>query len=133
MSRKAKLEGKASMNGASAPRSKTDRNDLGGSYPAGRRETLAEVEGLRVRLLSLLEGQCVPWHCHSEITDTFFCMRGPIHVLTRNPDAKYILDNGDMLAVPPGTPHFVSGAGSGECQFMIVQGVGTYDYVEIDT
>ena len=103
-----------------------------GEYAAARRETLAEVPGLRVRLLTLLPGQCVPWHYHSNITDTFFCMRGPMRVLTRVPGEEHILENGDTLAIAPGMPHFVEGHGVRECHFMIIQGVGEYDYIGID-
>jgi quercetin dioxygenase-like cupin family protein len=97
-------------------------------YPADERETLAEAPGLRVRLLGLSAGQCVPWHYHNHITDRFFCMRGPMVVETRSPEARHLLQAGDTVAIPPGVPHFVKGHG-GACRFMIVQGVGEYDYV----
>ncbi len=103
----------------------------GGEYLVRRRETLAEVPGLRVRMLTLLKGQKVPWHYHSTITDTFFCMRGPMRILTRLPVASHTLYNGDTLAVGPGTPHFVEASSAAGCQFMIVQGVGKYDYVPV--
>jgi quercetin dioxygenase-like cupin family protein len=105
------------------------RSLQGGEYAVKQRETLAEVPGLRVRLLTLIKGQVVPWHYHSSITDTFFCMRGPMRIVTRSPDASHTLFNGDTLAVDPGTPHFVEASGAGGCQFMIIQGVGKYDYV----
>ena len=103
-----------------------------GEYSIKRRETLAEVPGLRVRLLTLLEGQNVPWHYHNNITDTFFCRRGPMHILTRSPDASHTLCDGDMLAVNPGTPHFVEASSAAGCDFMIIQGVGEYDYVPVN-
>ena len=102
-----------------------------GDYPAERRETIAETPSLRVRLLALAEGQCVPWHYHSNITDTFFCMQGPMQVSTRDPDAVHVLAPGETVAVPPGTPHHVTGL-DGPCKFMNVQGVGTYDFVAVD-
>ncbi len=103
-----------------------------GIYPADTRVTLAEAPGLRVRLLALDAGQCVPWHYHTRITDTFFCMQGPMQILTRNPDATHVLQPGETLAVPPDTPHYVSGEDGGPCRFMIVQGVGEYDYVPVE-
>jgi quercetin dioxygenase-like cupin family protein len=103
----------------------------GREYPAEERETLAEAPGLRVRLLTLAAGQCVPWHSHTRITDTFFCMRGPMRVLTRTPDAEHTLQAGDTLAVAPGTPHFVE-PGAASCRFMIIQGFGEYDYVPLE-
>jgi quercetin dioxygenase-like cupin family protein len=103
-----------------------------GLYEAKERFTLAEAPGLRVRHLSLAAGQCVPWHLHSEITDTFFCMQGPMCVKTRNPDVAFVLEAGETVAIPPGRPHYAAGVENQACAFMIVQGVGTYDYVPID-
>lgn len=102
-----------------------------GQYKTEARFTLAEAPGLRVRQLSLAAGQSVPWHYHSEITDTFFCMKGPMCVQTRDPDAEFILEAGETVAVPAGRPHFAAGVELKACQFILVQGVGTYDYVPV--
>lgn len=102
-----------------------------GKYEVKQRETLAEVPGLRVRVLTLLRGEIVPWHLHNHITDTFFCMRGPMRVLTRSPQASHSLHAGDTLAVSAGTPHRVECGDASECRFMIIQGVGEYDYVPV--
>ena len=103
-----------------------------GEYKTEARFSLAEAPGLRVRQLSLTAGQCVPWHYHSEITDTFFCMNGPMCVKTRDPDAEFVLEAGNTVAIPPGRPHYAAGVDLQACQFMIIQGVGTYDYVPVD-
>ncbi len=105
--------------------------DAEGSYRAKRRVTIAETPNLRVRLLSLGDGQCVPWHYHSNITDTFFCMEGPMRVSTRNPDGEYVLEPGGTCAINPRTAHHVAGVDGRPCKFMIVQGVGAYDYVPV--
>jgi quercetin dioxygenase-like cupin family protein len=107
-------------------------NPREGKYPTEARFTLAEVPGLRVRQIGLAVGQCVPWHFHSEITDTFFCMQGPMCVRTRSPDAAFVLEAGDTIAVPPGRHHYAAGVDMQACTFMIVQGVGTYDYVPVE-
>ena len=103
-----------------------------GSYPTTKRETIAETPNLRVRLLALGEGQCVPWHYHNNITDTFFCMQGPMQVTTRNPDAVHVLEPGGTCAVEAGTPHLVTGVDGQPCKFIVVQGVGIYDFVPVD-
>lgn len=103
-----------------------------GSYTTRKRETIAEAPGLRVRLLALGEGQCVPWHYHNNITDTFFCMEGPMRVTTRNPDEIHVLEPGATCAVEPGTPHLVTGVDEQPCKFIVIQGVGTYDFVPVD-
>jgi quercetin dioxygenase-like cupin family protein len=42
-----------------------------GGYTIANRELVAEGADLRVQVLSLAAGQCVPWHYHSEISDSF--------------------------------------------------------------
>lgn len=103
-----------------------------GIYPTKERVTIAEAPNLRVRMLTLAEGQYVPWHYHNNITDRFFCMEGPMQVMTRNPDEVHVLEPGGTYAVSPKTAHYVTGIENGPCKFMTVQGVGKYDYVPVD-
>ena len=101
-------------------------------YELEHRETVAETPDLRVTILTLAAGQCVPWHYHSEVTDTFFCMDGPMVVQTQGGRAQQELAPGERYAVPSRTAHYVSGKEGGPCRFMLVQGVGGYDYVAVD-
>ena len=41
-------------------------------YDIEGREVIAQVKGLRTQILTIGPDQCVPWHHHSEVTDTFF-------------------------------------------------------------
>jgi quercetin dioxygenase-like cupin family protein len=99
------------------------------NYKIESRETVAKVDKLRASILTVGSGQCVPWHHHSEVTDTIFCIEGPMQVETRNPDAKRILIPGEMTVITPGQPHRVSGVDAGRCKFFIIQGVGNYDFI----
>jgi len=100
-------------------------------YITEERRTLAEAPGLRVRILGLSHSQNVPWHTHSEITDTFFCMEGPMEIHMLEPKEAVLLQPGGTYSVEPERPHFVQGETGGACRFMIVQGVGTYDYLPL--
>ena len=51
-----------------------------GGYQIDGEESLAEGSDLRVKILTLTAGQCVPWHYHSEITDSFVCLEGTLVV-----------------------------------------------------
>jgi quercetin dioxygenase-like cupin family protein len=102
-----------------------------GSYVIAGEETVAEGRDLRVKVLTLTEGQFVPWHYHSEITDNFVCLEGQIVVETKAPSATHLLQPGERCAVPPKTAHYVHGKDGGAGKFMIVQGVGIYDYVPV--
>lgn len=101
------------------------------SYEVENREMIAEVAGLRVVVLTLGPGQFVPWHYHSEITDTFFCMEGPMVVETQGGRNKTELAPGETCAVPARKAHRVSGKDGGRCKFAIVQGAGAYDFVPV--
>ena len=97
-------------------------------YVIEHREVVAETDTLRVSILTLATGQEVPWHHHSQVTDTFYCLEGTLSVETRLPDARHLLDIGESCAVPRMTAHRVTGHEGGRARFLIVQGVGTYDY-----
>lgn len=99
-----------------------------GHYEIADREVVAEGADVRVQVLTLAAGQCVPWHYHSEVADSFVCLEGPMVVETRAPRATHMLGRGDRCAVPPKTAHYVHGENGGPCKFLIVQGVGAYDF-----
>jgi quercetin dioxygenase-like cupin family protein len=102
-----------------------------GNYEIADRELVAEGTDLRVQVLTLSRGQCIPWHYHSEITDAFVCLEGPMVVETRAPRNEYLLTQGQRCAVQPRTAHYVHGQADGPCKFLIVQGVGVYDFVPV--
>ena len=100
----------------------------GRNYEVERLVTVAETDTLRVRLYTLAAGQEVPWHYHSHVTDTFFCLEGTLSVETRSAERHCVLGAGESCAVPPMTAHRVTGHGGSRVRFLIVQGVGTYDF-----
>jgi quercetin dioxygenase-like cupin family protein len=102
-----------------------------GTYVIAGEEVVAEGADLRVHVLTLDAGQSIPWHYHSEITDQFLCLDGPMVVETRAPRHAYDLAKGERCAVPPMTAHHVHGKDGGACRFLIVQGVGVYDYMPV--
>ena len=105
--------------------------DIRAKLPGAGHELVAEGADLRVQVLTLAAGQCVPWHYHTEISDSFVCLEGPMVVETRAPRHIYRLLPGERCAVPPKTAHYVHGEADGACKFLIVQGVGVYDFVAV--
>ena len=103
-----------------------------GAYELEGRELIAETDGLRVQVLTVGNEQCGPWHRYTTISDTFFCLRGPMLISTREPVEVRRLECGERMPVPPGQPHQVAGVDGQGCCFGIVQGVGTYDYIPED-
>ena len=95
------------------------------------RESVMEGEDMRVSVLTLAENQCIPWHFHTEITDSFVCLEGPMVVETRAPRAEHILGPGERCEVPPNVAHYVHGVNDGAFKFLIIQGVGVYDNIPV--
>jgi quercetin dioxygenase-like cupin family protein len=77
------------------------------------------------------EGQTVPWHYHSEITECFFCVDGTLVVETRAPRAVKELTAGEWCSVPPKTAHRVLEKHEGHCRYLLLQGVGVYDFLPV--
>ena len=97
-------------------------------YVGERREVVAATDDLRVSIMTLAPGQEVPWHHHSHVTDTFYCLEGVLSVETRTPAARHLLEVGESCAVSPTTAHRVTGRDGGRARFLLVQGVGAYDF-----
>ncbi len=97
-------------------------------YRIAGRELVAEADGLRVQILTLAAGECVPWHYHSEVADIFVGLEGTTVVETRAPRARHLLGPGGHCTVPPLTAHEVTGLDGRPCRFTIVQGVGEHDF-----
>ena len=57
--------------------------------------------------------------------------RPGLAVETRAPRNLYRLEPGQRCAVPPKTAHHVQGVEGGPCKFLIVQGVGVYDFIPV--
>jgi len=95
-------------------------------------EKIAETPDLRVSVLTLAAGERVPWHRHTRITDTFFCLEGVMEVQMRDPEGRIELQVGESCAVEPGRPHHAQGKQGGPCRYLLVQGVGTYDSVPLE-
>ena len=98
------------------------------SYDVEDYEMWAETPELRMVVLTLAAGQEVPWHWHTNVSDTFFCMRGPMVIETRAPRELIELKPGETHVVPAKRAHRVTGKNDGPCKFGILQGVGTYDF-----
>ncbi|MGH7036747.1 MAG: cupin domain-containing protein [Stellaceae bacterium] len=101
-------------------------------YTVKRVETIAESAGLRARLYTLAPGDVIPWHYHTGVTDWYFCLAGTLRIETRAPRAEERLPAGGRYAIPPRTAHQIANGDAGEdCRFLLLQGVGAYDFNKI--
>jgi quercetin dioxygenase-like cupin family protein len=100
-------------------------------YEVERRARHAERPGFRISELQLSPSQTVPWHCHTNISDTFYVLEGKMRLFLQNPKQEVRLDVGDSFVAVAGRPHLVTNAGEESLTFLILQGVGEYDYVPL--
>jgi mannose-6-phosphate isomerase-like protein (cupin superfamily) len=98
-------------------------------YEVERRAYHAERPGFRIAELQLSPNQKVPWHTHTNISDTFYVLEGQMRLFLQNPKEEVNLKPGEVYVVRPTRPHLVTNGGTNSLTFLILQGVGEYDFV----
>jgi len=91
---------------------------------------VAKGADVLVREYTLGPGEAIPWHRHTEVSDYYYGLEGVVVVETRNPPARHEVGAGQSATVTPPTVHHVSNAGRESCRFLLVQGIGKYDFVK---
>ena len=100
-------------------------------YEVERRARLVERPGFRINELQISPTQNVPWHYHNNIRDTFFVVEGTIRLFLREPSEEVLLGPGDVYSVRERRPHLVTNGGDCSATFLVLQGIGEYDYVPL--
>jgi quercetin dioxygenase-like cupin family protein len=90
---------------------------------------IAQTADVRVAEFTLAPGDGQPWHHHSEITDTFYGLEGLTEIELRDPPRQRILRPGEKFSVAPGTVHRARNAHGATTRYLLIQGVGKYDFV----
>ena len=100
-------------------------------YEVERRAKHAERPGFKITELQISPTQKVPWHCHTNVQDTFYVLEGRLRIFLRDPKEDVALGPSETYAVRPGRAHLVTNAGSASATFLVLQGIGEYDYVPL--
>jgi mannose-6-phosphate isomerase-like protein (cupin superfamily) len=100
-------------------------------YEVERRARHVERPGFHINELQISPTQQVPWHFHTHIRDTFYVLEGQLRIFLREPPEQVKLYPGDSYTVAAGRPHLVTNAGDCSATFLVLQGVGEYDYVPL--
>jgi quercetin dioxygenase-like cupin family protein len=100
------------------------------NYSVKNIEVVAKGVDVQARIFTLAPGEVIPWHRHSESTDHYFVLRGTLTINMRKPDDVQILEIGGRYKIMPGTAHFISNRGATDCLFLLIQGVGKYDFIK---
>ena len=102
-------------------------------YKVKRIEPVVKGSDVQARVFTLAPGEAIPWHFHGESTDYYFVLEGQLSISTREPKAvarKFLI--GQSHKILPGTAHLVANGGNTDCRFLLIQGVGAYDWNAAD-
>ena len=94
---------------------------------------IIKTSDVSVRILVLEPGENTPWHFHSEITDNMFCLTGEIAVRLKETGEQIKLQPGQRCEVQIDRVHQVANTGEQKAQYLLIQGVGRYDFNPINS
>lgn len=97
-----------------------------------KEEIIIETDNTKVRIIDLEANTKAPWHHHSEVKDEFFCLEGVIEVKYRNPEKTVLLSPGQRCTVETGVIHRVTNPSNIPSRYLLVQGIGKYDFIKDD-
>jgi quercetin dioxygenase-like cupin family protein len=86
---------------------------------------------VQVRLFTLAPGETIPWHFHSAVTDWYFVLEGALSIETRAPADRRELGVGAAYHIVPKTAHLITNRSEADTRFLLVQGVGPYDFLRV--
>jgi len=90
---------------------------------------IIKTDNVFVRIMELEKGASTDWHFHSEVLDFFVCMKGAVQVETKGPDKTVELRPGQHTEVTPMKLHRVTNICDDSAEYLLVQGIGTYDFL----
>lgn len=100
------------------------------AYRVKKISVIAKGSDVLVREYLLAPGDSIPWHHHTQVSDHYYSLEGVVLIETRAPDARRELNPGESATVIPPTAHQVSNPSGNPCRFLLIQGVGKYDFVK---
>jgi quercetin dioxygenase-like cupin family protein len=100
-------------------------------YEVERRDQHAARPGFRIQEIQISKTQQVPWHYHNNVRDTFYVLNGSLRLFLREPKEEVRLGPGDSYEVQPRRTHLVVNGGDGSATFLVLQGIGEYDFVPL--
>ena len=100
-------------------------------YEVERRAEHAARPGFRITELQISEKQKVPWHYHTRVRDTFYVLEGRLRIFLQDPKQEVQLGVGETFTAAAGRPHLVTNAHKASTTFLVLQGMGEYDFVPL--
>ena len=91
-------------------------------------EVILKTDVVRVRIISLAAREVADWHYHTEVTDDIFCLTGKLLVRMKEPVEEYKLGPGQRCQIISGRIHQLENLNENEATYLLVQGIGKYDF-----
>ena len=96
-------------------------------------EAIVKTDNVRVRIMSLATREIADWHYHTQVTDDIFCLTGTILVRMKNPNEEVRLSPGQRCQIKIGRVHQLENLENNEATYLLVQGIGKYDFNVVDS
>ena len=90
---------------------------------------IQNLTDFRIVETELAQSEQLPWHYHSDVSDTFYVIRGEMKLLIESPAEEVYLGAGQTYTVEPRRPHSAINHGTVPMHFVLLQGFGKHDYV----
>ena len=82
---------------------------------------IASGPAFAISEIQLSRTQTVPWHTHTNVSDTFYVLEGTMRLFLQNPKEAIELAPGEIYQVAPGRPHLVTNAGERSITFLVLR------------
>ena len=100
------------------------------NYRVKRIEPIMTGSDVQARLFTLAPGDTIPWHFHRAAADHYFILEGTLTVVTRDPEEARTIGIGSDYRIVAPTAHLITNRSTADCRFLLLQGVGKYDWVK---
>ena len=70
-------------------------------------------------------------HLHYDQDEWFYVLEGEMRLFLQKPKQEVRLKPGETFVAAAGRPHLVTNAGKTSLTFLVLQGMGEYDYVPL--
>ena len=91
-------------------------------------EVIAKTDDVRVRIMTLDPREIADWHYHTQVADDIFCLTGGLIVRMKDPDEEFKLIPGQRCQIRTGKVHQLENLDDKGASYLLVQGIGKYDF-----
>lgn len=88
------------------------------------------ITDLQVRIMELEKDASTAWHHHTTVDDFFVCLTGRIQVESPDPKQAIVLNPGERAEIKSPRVHRVVNLHPDLSEYLLVQGIGCYDFIK---